>query len=382
MDEGRISQVGGDNHGSPDAVEIDVTGRSIIPGMIDAHCHIGIMAEGVGEAEYDVNELTDPITPQMRAIDAIHPHDIAFADARCAGVTAVNVGPGSGNLIGGQCALIRTVGRTVEEMSVLAPSAMKMALGENPKRVYGRKQNKAPATRMANAAILREWLMKAQDYLDCADIQGSSRTSSAGKRDLRLMELARVLKGEIPVHMHCHRADDIITAIRISEEFGFRLVLIHATEGYLVADIIAEKRIPCVVGSLIRSRRKYELRGKRWDNLARLVDAGVKVAIQTDELSATSLLRFSAVLAVQYGVPEAVALRAITLTPAEILGVEDRLGSLKPGKEADVVVLSGDPLDMAHSVPERVFVKGAAVTSTSRTSQRGSCADLAREEWT
>jgi imidazolonepropionase-like amidohydrolase len=355
IEDGTITGIGCAVDLDDDVICVDLSGKFVTPGFIDAHCHIGIMAEGVGDTEHDVNERTDPITPQLRAIDAIHPQDMAFEDAVAGGVTLVNTGPGSANLVGGQCAVIRTSGRTIEEMAVLAPSAMKLALGENPKRIYGRMQSKAPATRMGNAALLREWLMKAQDY---AQDLANADPSHPRHRDLRLQELAAIVRGELPVHIHCHRADDILSAIRLSEEFGLRPVIVHATEGYLVADVIAEKGIPCFVGPLVRSRRKYETRGMRSDNLVRLQEAGVQVAIQTDELSMTSLLRVCAALMVQQGLDEDAAMRAITLAPAEILGVHRTHGSLDVGKSADLVVLSAPPLDIAHAGIEQVYMAG------------------------
>jgi len=360
IENGQISAVSTALDIAEDIPCIDLTGKFVMPGLIDAHCHIGVMAEGVGDTEHDVNERTDPITPHLRAIDAIHPQDMAFEDALKGGVTLVNTGPGSANLVGGQCAVIRTFGRTVEEMAVLAPSAMKLALGENPKRVYGRVQGKAPATRMGNAAMLREWLMKAQDY---ADSSAYPDVSSKHCRDLRLQELARVVRGELAVHVHCHRADDIMSAIRIAEEFALRLVLVHATEGYLVSDIIAEKNIPCLVGPVIRSRRKYETRGMRLDNFFKLQKSGVQVAMQTDELSMTRLLRVCGALMVQEGVSEDVALRSMTLTPAEILGLNKMYGSLEAGKSADLIVLSAPPLEIAHSRVEQVYMSGSCVWS-------------------
>jgi len=366
---GKILEVGRDITVPPDAEVIDAQGKYIIPGLIDAHCHTGLFPDGVGQEQSDGNEMTDPVTPHLRAIDAIHPEDMAFEDLRKAGVTTINTGPGSANIVGGQTAIIKTWGRTVEEMLVRAPAAMKMALGENPKRVY-REQKKTPSTRMGNAAVLREWLTKAQNYLErwerykrrLANCKASEKEPEPPERDLRLEELARVLKGEIPAHIHAHRADDILTALRIADEFGIKkLVLIHATEGYKVADILAEKEVPCVVGPILFSRTKYELRGMNPKNLVVLSQAGVKVAIQTDQMSAVKYILFDAALAVREGMDEKEALKAITIYPAEILGIADRVGSLEPGKDADLVILSAHPYEDAKSCAALVVMDGEIV---------------------
>ncbi|MBC7098771.1 amidohydrolase [Candidatus Bipolaricaulota bacterium] len=369
IEDGKILEVGKEINIPPDAEVIDAQGKFIIPGLIDAHCHTGLFPDGVGHEQSDGNEMTDPVTPHLRAIDAIHPEDMAFDDLRRAGVTTINTGPGSANVVGGQTAIVKTWGRTVEEMLVRAPAAMKMALGENPKRVYG-EQKKTPSTRMGNAAVLREWLTKAQNYLErweryrrrLAECKAGEKEPEPPERDLRLEELARVLKGEIPAHIHAHRADDILTALRIADEFGIKkLVLIHATEGYKVADILAERGVPCVVGPILFSRRKYELRGMTPKNPAILSRAGVKVAIQTDQISAVKYILFDAALAIREGMDEKEALKAITIYPAEILGVADRVGSLEPGKDADLVILSAHPFELTKSRVEVVLIDGKIV---------------------
>ena len=369
---GKILRVGKKLPIPRDAEIIDATGKFIMPGMIDAHCHTGVFADGVGWEKSDGNEMTDPVTPHLRAIDAIHPEDMAFQDLREAGVTTINTGPGSANVIGGQTAAIKTHGRTVEEMIIAAPCGMKVALGENPKRVYG-EQKKTPSTRMGNAAVLREWLTKAQGYLEKWEryerklneykiSKNDGNEPEPPERDLRLEALGRVLKGEIPVHIHAHRADDILTALRIADEFGIKdVVLIHATEGYKIADILAKKSVPCVVGPILFSRTKYELRGMNPKNPAILSKAGVKIAIQTDQMSAVKYILFDAALAVKEGMNEEEALKAITIYPAEILGIADRVGSLEEGKDADIVIMGGYPLDVKDSKVERVFITGKEV---------------------
>ena len=375
IDEGKISALGADVPVPEGADVIDADGKVVIPGMIDAHCHTGIFADGIGLAHSDGNEMTDPITPHLRAIDAIHPEDIAFEDLRAAGITTIGTGPGSGNLIGGQTAVIKTRGRTIEEMLIRAPVGMKMALGENPKRVYG-EQKKTPSTRMGNAGKLREWLTKAVDYeakkaryaKKRADFESGvedAKEPDPFETDLRLEALGMVLRKEIPAHIHAHRADDIMTALRIVEEFDIDCVLIHATEGYKIADIIAERGIPCVPGPVLFSRMKYELRGLTPRNAGMLSKAGVKVAIQTDEFSAVRYLALNAALAASEGMDESEALRAITSAPAEILGVADRVGSLEVGKDADILILSAHPFDIAHCRVERVLIEGETIHSAT-----------------
>lgn len=371
INEGKIAQVGKDIAVPAGAKVVEAGGKFIIPGMIDAHCHTGVFADGVGWEKSDGNEMTDPITPHLRAIDAIHPDDMAFKDLREAGVTTINTGPGSANVIGGQTVVIKTCGKTVDEMLVCAPVAMKMALGENPKRVYG-EQKKTPSTRMGNAGVLREWLMKAQDYQEkreryeqqLADYKankGNGKEPEPPERNLRLQALGQVLKREIPAHVHAHRADDMLTALRIAAEFDFRVIFIHATEGYKVAGILAKEGIPCVVGPILFSRTKYELRGMNPRNPAILSEAGVKVAIQTDQMSAVKYILFDAALAVREGMDEQEAIRAITIYPAEILGIANRVGSLEERKDADIVIMSGPPLDVKDSKVERVFIAGKQV---------------------
>jgi imidazolonepropionase-like amidohydrolase len=369
---GRIVAIGEEVVIPEDAEIYDATGKVVMPGLIDAHCHVGLFPDGIGWEYSDGNEMTDPITPHLRALDAVHPEDPAFQELVQAGVTTVLTGPGSGNLIGGQWVCLKTVPKpSVEQMVLLEPAGMKMALGENPKRVYG-DQKKAPSTRMGNAATLRAALVDAQNYLEKwrryeADMAAYKAKVAAGdedaeppeviKRDLKLEALGKVLRREMKARIHAHRADDMLTAIRIAEEFNLDLTLEHATEGYKIAGILAAKGIPVTAGPILFSRSKYELKEMTPKNPGLMAQAGVKVAIQTDEMSAVKYLPINAALAVREGMPEEEALKAITIHAAEIIGVDNQVGSLEVGKDADIVVFSGNPLDY-RSVADLVLVNG------------------------
>jgi imidazolonepropionase-like amidohydrolase len=363
LEDGKIAALGTDIPIPEGAELIEARGKMVLPGLIDAHCHTGVFADGVGRPHSDGNEMTDPITPHVRALDALHPEDMAWTDLRAAGVTTVLTGPGSGNVIGGQSICVKTAGKTVDQMTLLEPAGMKMALGENPKRVYG-DQKKTPSTRMGNAALLRQALVEAQNYLaEWARYEAQrekGEDAELPERKLKWEALGRVLKGELKARIHCHRADDILTAIRIAEQFGLDITIEHATEGYKIADMLAQKSILCVVGPILFSRSKYELREMTPRNPGLLAQAGVQVAIQTDEMSAVKYLPINAALAVREGMPEEEALRAITINAAEIIGVADRVGSLEVGKDADVVVFSGHPFDY-RTVAEVVIIDGEVV---------------------
>ncbi|MEW6398079.1 MAG: amidohydrolase [Bacillota bacterium] len=360
VDGGKIKAVGKDIPVPPEAEVIDARGCWVTPGFIDAHSHIGLFGEPHVWAHQDGNEMTNPITPHMRAIDAINPADPSFADVVAAGVTAVFTGPGSGNVIGGLGLAVKLAGRTVEEMAIPGTEALKMALGENPKRVYGEGKKQVPSTRMGNAAVMREALVSAQNYMRKLEQASRKEDAAPPERDLRWETVARALRREIRVRIHCHRADDMMTAIRIAEEFGLLFSLEHATEGYKIADVLAEKGIPCVVGPLLMSRSKMELNEVTMKNVGILAKAGVKVAIQVDSASSTRWLPVQTGLAVRYGMPEEDAFRAVTINPAEILGVADRLGSLEPGKDADIAIFNGHPFCTFTQV-EKVLIDGRVV---------------------
>jgi imidazolonepropionase-like amidohydrolase len=360
--DGKIVAVGRDVSVPADARVIDAAGGWVLPGFVEAHGHVGVHEEGEGWAGNDTNEMTDPVTAHVRALDAINPADIGFRDAISGGVLAVNVNPGSGNPIGGQTAALKCWGRTVDEMLLKAPAGLKSALGENPKRVYS-EQKKTPSTRLGVAAVIRGALVDAANYLQ--RIEAEQRKPEAERkpvdRDLKLEALGKVLRREIPWRQHCHRADDIATALRIAEEFGYRLVIDHGTEAHLLADILAARDIPVIIGPLLTSRSKVELRNRSLANPGRLAAAGVTIAITTDHpVVPIHFLAYQAGLAVKHGLDRDTALQALTINPARIVGVDDRLGSIEPGKDADVVIWSGDPLDVPSRV-ERAFVDGAEI---------------------
>jgi imidazolonepropionase-like amidohydrolase len=360
--DGRIVAVGGDV-AIPDGVRlIDAAGSWVLPGFIEAHGHVGVYEEAEGWAGADGNELTEPVTAQVRALDAINPADLGFRDAITGGVLAVNVNPGSGNPVGGQTVALKCWGRTVDEMVLREPSGLKSALGENPKRVYGERK-KMPSTRLGTAAVIRGAFVDAANYLQRLD---SEQRKPEGDRkpvdrDLKLEALGMVLRREIPWRQHCHRADDIATAIRIAEEFGYELVIDHGTEAHLLADIIAAKGIPVIIGPLLTSRSKVELRNRSLANPGRLVRAGVTIAITTDHpVVPINFLAHQAALSVKEGLDAETALRALTINPARIAGIDDRLGSIEAGKDADLAIWSGDPLDMLSRV-ELALIGGAQV---------------------
>jgi imidazolonepropionase-like amidohydrolase len=352
---GRIEAAGRGLRVPEGAERVDAGGKVVLPGLVDAHVHVGVHSEGDGWAGQDTNELTEPVTPHARALDAINPADLGFADALAGGVLTLNVNPGSGNPIGGQTAAVRSAGRTVDEMLLRAPSGMKSALGENPKRVYGERKQ-LPSTRLGTAAVIRDALVKAANYLAKAE-----RGDDPPERDLRWEALGLVLRGEIPWRQHCHRADDIATALRLADEFGYRLVIDHGTEAVLLADQLAERGVPVLIGPLLTSRSKVELRNRSLANPGRLAAAGIELGIITDHpVVPIHLLHVQAALAVREGLDPAAALRAVTLTPARVLGLDDRLGSLEPGKDATLCIWSGDPLD-ARSRVESAWIEGRQV---------------------
>ncbi len=359
VEDGVITAVGADVVVPAGIRTLDAQGRWVLPGFVEAHGHLGVHEEGEGWAGADVNEMTDPNGAGLRAIDAINIEEEGFRDALAGGVTSVVVKPGSGNPIGGQTVAIKTWGgRTVDEQVISDAVSVKAALGENPKRVYGDKKA-LPSTRLGVALVIRAAFVDAQNYVARRD--AAAAKGEPFDRDLAKETLARVLTGELAWDQHTHRADDIATAIRLSEEFGYRLVVNHGTEGALIADVLAEKGIPVIFGPLFTSRSKVELRHRAIANLGRLAAAGVRVAITTDHpVVPINFLVHQASFAVKEGLDREVALQALTVNPASFLRLDDRVGALAPGLDGDVVVWSGDPLDVT-SRAEHVFVTGTEV---------------------
>jgi imidazolonepropionase-like amidohydrolase len=317
---------------------IDATGTRVYPGMIDAHAHHGVYSEVSGPESADGNEMTDPITPHVRALDSLNWFDPGFDESVANGVTAVQVLPGSGNVIGGQGLVVKTWGPDIKRRIVLEPSGLKMALGENPKRVYGGK-NQTPSTRLGNAAVMREAFVKARNYQD-------KRAKGEGERDLRWEIIVSVLEGRVPARCHAHRADDILTAVRISQEFGFRLTVEHCTEGQRVAKELAAAGVMCTLGPLLTGKSKQELKDRSLEAAPALERAGVVFGFTTDHpVTPAYSLPLCAAFAVGAGMTRERALRALTLDAARVLGLENRLGSLEAGKDADCCIANGDLLD-------------------------------------
>ena len=363
IENGKIKSVGKSVKVPEGAEIIDAKGKVVMPGLVEAHCHIGIYEEKIGWAGSDGNEATDPATPHVRALDGIkaNAEEGGLVAALETGITTAQILPGSANVIGGLGVVIKTAPKVVtDEMVIRSPSGMKVAFGENPRRVYGVEQKKTPSTRMGVAGVLREWLQKAKNYMEKKELF-KGQPEKLPDVDMRLEALELVLKGEIPLRAHAHRADDVATAVRIAEEFGIEMSWEHATEGHRIADWIAEKGVPAVWGPSLMARPKWEMRELSFDTPKILYEAGVKFAIQTDAVgSSIAFLPICAGMAVKHGLPYDEALKAITITPAEILGVDDRVGSIEKGKDADLRILDGDPLELRTRV-EMVIIDGEIV---------------------
>ncbi len=353
-EDGKISRLGASLTPPAGCQVIDVTGKNVYPGFVEAHCHIGLDGSGIGFEGDDVNEMTDILTPQLRAIDGIYPQDPTFGEALRAGVTTVCTGPGSANVLGGQFAVIKTVGDRVDDMIVEPFAAMKCAFGENPKRCYKDKNN---FSRMSTASKLREELIKAGEYLAKKERAGDDPDKKPAF-DMKLESLIPVLKGQVPLKAHAHRADDIFTAIRIAKEFNVKLTLEHVTEGHLIVEQLKNEPYPMAVGPSLTHATKFELRNKTFETPGILAKAGCQVSIITDSpVIPESYLPLCAGLAVRSGMDESDALKAITINPAKHIGVSDRVGSLEPGKDADIVVMEGSCFEVS-SVPCLVMVNG------------------------
>ena len=355
-DDGKIAAVG-QNLTAPEGTQIiDAQGRLVTPGCVEAHCHIGLDNQAVGWEGKDYNEIIDPLTPHLRAIDSINPMDEAFPLALKGGVTTACTGPGSANVVGGTFAAIKLHGKRVDKMIVKNPIAMKCAFGENPKRCYGQGMKKSPSTRMATAALLRELLFKTRRYL--AD-------KEAGKNpgfDMKLEAMIPVIKGELPLKAHAHRADDILTSIRIAKEFGVKLTLDHCTDGALIADELAEEGLPAFVGPSLGSKTKIELINKSFTTPGILNKAGLKVSIITDSpVIPLQYLPMCAALAAKSGMDHEEAWKAITIHPADSTGIGDRVGSLEVGKDGDVVIWTADPMTTVGAESCMTIVDGKIV---------------------
>jgi imidazolonepropionase-like amidohydrolase len=360
LEDGKIKEVGENLQVPEGAHIIDASGKIVTPGLIDVHTHLGIYEEIVGPAGADGNELTDPATPHIRALDAINPMEKGFEDAYQAGITTAQVMPGSGNVIGGEMVILKTHGKIVDEMVIKSPSALKIAFGENPKRVYGSK-NKMPSTRMGIAAILRENLVQAQNYLRKLEL-AENDPSKAPDRDLKMETLVKVLKREIQIRAHAHRADDIVTAVRIAQEFNLDLTIEHCTEGHKIPEFVKQSGFRVSVGPTMSNRSKIELGDKGWHTLTALAEHGVPFSITTDHpVVPIEYLITAAATAVSEGLEEQLAWEALTINAAKHMKVEDRLGSLEVGKDADVVIWSGDPLHHFSGKVETTIINGNVV---------------------
>lgn len=350
IEDGKFKQIDGDLN-IPDNYEvIDAGGKIITPGLIDVHSHLGVVEEGIGSNGVDSNETSSATTPEVRALDAIDPTEVGFQDCRNEGITTVQVMPGSANVIGGEMVVMKTVGNIVDEMLLRSPSGMKAALGENPKNAHGSK-GKPPKTRMGIAALLRSKLIEAQNYLN----------SDKKERNLGLENLVKVLNKEIPLRIHAHRANDIVTALRIKREFDINMSLEHGTEGHEIAEFIAKHNVPVSVGPTMSSRNKVETKRKGWHTIKRLTDAGVSCSLTVDHpVIGVRFLRTSLVHAIREGLSEQEALKSITINAAKHLGVEDRVGSIEAGKDADFVIWNGNPFHLQDEV-EAVYIDGQLV---------------------
>lgn len=344
IENGKIIAVGTEIEQLKEYEVIDASGGWVLPGFIDAHCHIGIFEQDMGFEGSDGNESTDPVTPELRAIDAINPMDSAFKEAAQAGITTVMTGPGSANVIGGQFAAMKTMGVSIDDMIILEPAAMKVAFGENPKRIYSSKKQ-MPSTRMGTAAKLRETLIKAQNYR--MKKEKASKKDESFDIDFKMEALIPVLERKIPIKAHAHRADDILTAIRIAREFNLKMTLDHCTEGHLIVDYIKDCGYPALVGPTLTARKKVETKNKTFETLGILSKEGIKTAIITDHpVVPINYLPLCAAMAVKEGMDMEEAFKAITINAAEICNIEKRVGSIEVGKDADIAIFDENPMEI------------------------------------
>lgn len=340
---------------------IDVEGKFVSPGIIDCHTHMGIIEEATGKIGVDNNECSEPVTPQLNSINAVNPFDIAFHDALMSGVTCVMSTPGSNNVVGGQNIAIKTHGTIIDKMIVKNPVGFKIALGENPISTYGT-DKKCPMTRMAVAALIRELFMRTEDYI------ARKEKGKIDERDIKLEAVIPVLKGQIPLRAHAHRADDIATAIRIADEFKIeKLVIEHGTEAHLIKDFLKEKNIPVAVGPMLSPRIKMEMKERNYRTICELAEVGIKAALITDHpYNSIDQLRSVAAIAMAEGLSYKDAMKALTINPSEILECDDRVGKLQPGYDADIVVYNGNPLHINSKV-QFTMLEGKIVYSAEKS---------------
>lgn len=347
----KIKEIGSDIVAPLDAIVIDAKGCLVLPGFIDAHTHLGLWEDGMATEGIDGNEQTDPITPQLNTIDAINPMDITFNEALKSGITSVCSTPGSANPIGGQAIALKTYGKIIDRMIIKNPVAMKIAFGENPKNCYGVNE-KTPQTRMAIAALIRETLRKAQEYLN--HIEKSQLEEDDTKKpeyNMKYESLIPVLKREIPLKAHAHRVDDMFTAIRMAKEFDLKLTLDHCTEGHLVVDELIEEGYPILVGPSLTERSKIELRNLTFETAGILSNNGLNICLITDHpVTPIQYLPLCAGIAIKHGMKEEKALEAITINPAKVLGIDNRVGSIEVGKDADIVIWDNNPFEINSNV--------------------------------
>ena len=363
IDKGKIIAIGAHVDAPAGAKVIDAAGLLVSPGFIDAHCHIGMHEESSRWEGNDTNEYSDPVTPQLRAIDSINPMDEAFECAIKGGVTTAVTGPGSANVIGGSFCALKLHGKCVDDMVINDNVAMKIAFGENPKGAYGQNGRKAPVTRMMTAALLRETLMKARRYMEEVD-EAENDPEKKRPFDMKLEAMLPVMRGEIPLKSHTHRADDILTSVRIAREFGVKLTLDHCTEGHLIVDKLSEFGLPVLIGPSFGSKSKQELSEKSFATPGILEKAGLSVSIITDApVVPLYYLPLCAGLAVREGMSYEGAWKAITINPAKVAGIDARVGSLEVGKDADISIFEGDPLRDIASRAKYVLVNGEVVHS-------------------
>jgi len=346
IEKGKIKAIGKDLS-DKDCVVIDAKGKFVYPGIVEAHCHMGIGESSIRVEGQDYNETSDPITPHMRGIDGIYPLDETVMLARQGGITTVCAGPGSANVLGGTFAAYKTVGKNIDKMVLKEEVAMKAAFGENPKMCY---QGSVIKTRMNTAALFREALFKTKEYLGKKEL-AKNDVSKMPAFDMKLEAMIPVIKGEMPIKAHAHRTDDILTSIRLAKEFNIKMTLDHCTEGHLIIDEVLESGFPAIVGPSLTSKSKFELKNKTFETPGILSKAGVKIALTTDSpVVPQEYLPICAGLAVKSGMDAYEALKAITINAAEIIGVGDRVGSLKVGKDADVVITDGDIMEINTNV--------------------------------